>query len=100
MLYEVITVLKIIHLPEYIKEESLFKVRYTQMSIKIKLRSQSILAIQHRLTSPKREIRKVLDFFQEKEIDYLLEVDFVSKDYLDQGLLTILKRLQNRNNFV
>lgn len=43
--------------------------------------------------SPKREIQKVIDCLQEKEIDYLLEVDFVQKDQLDSGLLQILKRL-------
>lgn len=43
--------------------------------------------------SPRREIQKGLDYFQEKEIDYLLEVDFITKEGLDQGLLTILKRL-------
>jgi DNA excision repair protein ERCC-2 len=43
--------------------------------------------------SPRREIQKCLDFVQEKEIDYLLEVDFVKKDDLDTALLQILKRL-------
>ncbi len=46
--------------------------------------------------SPRREIQKCLDYFQEKDIDYLLEVDFVSKDYLDEGLIVILKRLLNK----
>jgi len=46
--------------------------------------------------SPRREIQKCLDYFQEKEIDYLLDVDFVTKEGLDTGLLTILKRLLNK----
>jgi len=46
--------------------------------------------------SPRREVQKCLDYFQEKDIDYLLEVDFVTKEGLDTGLLTILKRLLNK----
>lgn len=43
--------------------------------------------------SPRREVQKCLDYFAEKDIDYLLEVDFVSKVSLDDGLIVILKRL-------
>lgn len=46
--------------------------------------------------SPRREVERVLDYFQEKELDYLLEVDFHSRSSLDEGLIVILKRLLNK----
>ncbi|MDD3477733.1 MAG: ATP-dependent DNA helicase [Candidatus Izemoplasmatales bacterium] len=43
--------------------------------------------------NPKREVQRVLDYFQEIGVELLLEVDFTMKDTMDDVLFGLLKRL-------
>lgn len=43
--------------------------------------------------TPRRDLQNCINYFEEVELDYLFDVDFFSRDELDEGMVKVLKKL-------